>query len=41
VRPPLAHGKSMKFAAEEMDPEVLVHRDPQKSLTDGDEGSRL
>jgi hypothetical protein len=31
----------VKLAAEEVDPEVLVRRDPQKSVADDDKGSRL
>jgi hypothetical protein len=31
----------VELAAEKVDPEIAVHRDPQKSLTDGDEGGRL
>jgi hypothetical protein len=31
----------VKFAAEEVDPEIPVRWDPQVSLVDGDEGGRL
>jgi hypothetical protein len=31
----------VELAAEEMDPEVPVRQDPQESLVDSDEGSRL
>jgi hypothetical protein len=35
--PHLARGEGVELAAEEVDPEVPVHRDPKKSLADGDE----
>jgi hypothetical protein len=41
ARSPLAPTESVKLAAEEVDPEVLVRRDPQKSVADDDKGSRL
>jgi hypothetical protein len=41
ARSPLTRGEGVELAVEEVDPEVPVRQDPQKSLTDGDEGSCL
>jgi hypothetical protein len=37
----LARGEGVELTVEEVDPEVPVRRDPQKSLADGDEESSL
>jgi hypothetical protein len=41
VHPRFVRGEHVQLRAEEVDPEIPVHWDPQEPLVDADEGGRL
>jgi hypothetical protein len=41
VHPQFVRGEHVQLRAEEVDPEIPVHWDPQEPLADADEGGRL